>query len=95
MSRHVLRVHHDRDGQSRCGLGAQLTADENAVTCGICLDRLAGIHYPPHGYQQADVKPCGTAAAYRRHLRRQGAPVRCESCLKAEQRRNEDRRLAA
>lgn len=37
-----------------------------------------------------EVKPCGTAAAYRRHKRR-GEPA-CEDCLAAEARRAEDQR---
>lgn len=44
---------------------------------------------PAPGYRWADVKPCGTPAAARRHLRRGEPP--CESCRQAEARRQQDR----
>jgi hypothetical protein len=37
-----------------------------------------------------DLKPCGTIAAYRRHLRHGEPP--CESCLEAQRRANADER---
>jgi hypothetical protein len=88
------RVHLDRDGRARCGQGAQLTASQEDVTCMKCADLIDGIHTlqvtRPSGYQWLDVKACGTPAAYRRHLRLQGKPVRCETCLQGERRRAQD-----
>lgn len=82
-------VHFDRDGRARCGQrNALLTAELDEVTCRACLNLLNGTHHVEVHW--ADPKPCGTEAAYRRHLRREGAPVRCEPCLQAERRRNED-----
>lgn len=40
-------------------------------------------------WRHADLKPCGTLAAYRRHLRHDEQP--CESCLQAGRRDWEDR----
>jgi hypothetical protein len=40
-------------------------------------------------WNDLDVKPCGTPAAYRRHLRHGERP--CESCRQAERRRQQDR----
>ena len=91
-------VHFDRDGRARCGnpQAREVTADRQQVTCGICLNLLNGTHGTqvnrPNGYQWLDVKPCCTPAAYRRHLRREGKPVRCESCLQAERRKHDDRK---
>jgi hypothetical protein len=85
----VSAVHLEHDGRPACHTPAQvtLTTDRDEATCRNCLSR-----YRPVGYQWPDVKPCGTTAAYRRHLRRHGAPVRCETCLQAERRRWEDRK---
>lgn len=81
------RQHLDRDGRARCGAATpRLTADEDAVTCGNCLDLLAGVYRL--GRTIADPKPCGTNAAYRRHLRH-GEPA-CESCRQANARRTTD-----
>lgn len=41
------------------------------------------------GQRWADVKPCGTFAAYRRHLRHGEQP--CESCRQASVRVSQDR----
>lgn len=59
-------VHHDRDGKPRCGnspkTGApRLVTDLALVTCKACI-------------RKADLKPCGTRAAYNRHLAN-GEPV--------------------
>lgn len=88
-------IHLNQDGAARCGnKGARLFAvkDEYA-TCRTCLNLLDGTHHV--GVHWADPEPCGTVAGYRRHLRRNGAPVRCESCLAAERRRRDDWRRAA
>lgn len=93
MSAWEVGVHSERDGRARCGhpRAREVSADREAVTCQMCLNLLDGGHGSHGGgYQWADVKPCGTTAAYRRHLRRDGKPVRCESCLQAERRRNAD-----
>jgi hypothetical protein len=86
------KVHSDRDGRARCGHPAarEVSADREQVTCGMCLNLLAGVH--GIGNRKADPEPCGTPGAYRRHLRQQGAPVRCETCLQGERRRQYDRR---
>jgi hypothetical protein len=85
-------VHLERDGRARCGNRAarQFTADREQVTCRYCANLLDGTHHV--GVYHWDVEPCGTAAAYRRHLRREGTPVRCEPCLAAERREGEDKR---
>jgi hypothetical protein len=84
-------VHLDRDGRTRCGQPSTLlAADGDEVTCKTCLNLLAGTHHV--GVYDWEPKPCGTAAAYRRHLRREGAPVTCEPCLAAERREGEDKR---
>ncbi len=85
------RVHADKDGRPRCGRGEQypVTSDETAVTCGMCLNLLAGVHGV--GNRRADVRPCGTSAAYQRHRRREGIPVLCRTCLQGERRRGTDR----
>ncbi len=44
---------------------------------------------PGTRWDWAAVKPCGTLAAYRRHLRRGEPP--CESCRQANSRANDDR----
>jgi hypothetical protein len=82
------RVHYDRDGRARCGRphGVRLTPDETAVTCDFCLNLLAGVH--AIGNRQPDSEH-GTRARYRWHLRHEGPPVRCESCLQAERRRSD------
>jgi hypothetical protein len=91
-----IKVHLDQDGRARCGhpQAREVTADRGQVTCGTCAALLDGTQVlqvnRPSGYQWADVKPCGTAAAYRRHLRRNGKPVRCETCLQAERRKYQD-----
>jgi hypothetical protein len=36
------------------------------------------------------LRPHGTAAAYRRHLRREGKPVRCPVCLEGEALRQQE-----
>jgi hypothetical protein len=41
-------------------------------------------------WRWADVKPCGTASAYRRHLRH--GEKACFSCRQAEARRRQDAR---
>lgn len=98
MSAWENKVHSGRDGRARCGhpQAREVTADRGQVTCATCAALLDGTHplqfVQPSGYEWADVKPCGTAAAYRRHLRRQGKPVRCESCLQAERRKYQDSR---
>ncbi len=33
--------------------------------------------------QTRQLEPCGTVAAYRRHLRNEGKPVTCAACLQA------------
>jgi hypothetical protein len=88
-------VHLERDGRARCGnrAASQLTDDPEAVTCGMCANLLDGTHHL--GVHWADPEPCGSPAAYRRHLRREGAPVRCQACLAAERRRRDDWRRAA
>lgn len=93
----AIAVHFDRDGTARCGnpRAKHLTAVGEDVTCRSCAGILAGTFGGPGGTGGRpwyDVKPCGTPAAYRRHLRREGKPVRCLTCLRAEARRNEDRR---
>lgn len=37
-----------------------------------------------------DLAPCGTVAAYRRHLRHTGAPVACDACRAANARLTAD-----
>jgi hypothetical protein len=89
VSTREIKVHSDRDGRARCGQprAREVSADREQVTCVMCLNLLDGAHGSHHGgYQWADVKPCGTTAAYRRHLRRQGTPVRCEACRQANRR---------
>jgi hypothetical protein len=86
-------VHFDRDGNGlspRCGNRdwSQMTSDEAGVDCLTCLNLMAGVHGT--GNRKADPEPCGTPAAYRRHLRHDGKPVRCERCLKAESSRGRD-----
>lgn len=89
MSAAEPRVHLERDGRARCGKqNVLLTAGQGEATCKACLNLLAGTHHVEVHW--ADPKPCGTEAAYRRHLRREGAPVRCEPCLKALRRKNDD-----
>ncbi|HEY1705923.1 MAG TPA: hypothetical protein VGG75_40080 [Trebonia sp.] len=90
MSAWEVKVHSDRDGRARCGhpRAREVTADHGAVTCQMCLNLLDGTHGA--GNRRHDVKPCGTTAAYRRHLRHQGKPVRCETCLQAERRKGAD-----
>lgn len=82
------KVHLDRDGRARCGhpRAGLFAVVESAATCGRCLDIAAGVSYG--GIQPLDMKPHGTRARYRRHLRDEGKPVRCEPCLQAERRRN-------
>jgi hypothetical protein len=86
----MTAVHFDRDGRARCGTRGwlQLTTAEDDVECRTCLNLIAGVHGV--GNRKADPEPCGTPAAYRRHLRNEGKPVRCLSCLQAEARRNRD-----
>jgi hypothetical protein len=99
MSTREIRVHSDRDGQPRCGQprAREVTADRQQVTCATCVNLLNGTHGTQvnrpssNQWSDLDLKPCGTTAAYRRHLRRQGKPVRCESCLQGERRRVADR----
>lgn len=98
MSTREIRVHSDRDGRARCGepRAREVTADREQVTCLACDSILSGTHGTQvsrpvsHQWSDLDVKPCGTTAAYRRHLRRQGKPVRCEPCLQAERRKYQD-----
>lgn len=96
MSTREIRVHSDRDGRARCGepRAREVTADREQVTCLACGSLADGTHplqvIRPSGYQWADVKPCGTTAAYQRHRRREGIPVRCGTCLQAERRRVAD-----
>jgi len=91
MSNHKTpRVHLDQGGRARCGNpGASLTGPEEEVTCARCIAIMNGTYGV--GHHQTD-SPHGSAARYRWHLRHQGKPVRCESCLQAERRRNQDRR---
>jgi hypothetical protein len=84
-----MKAHFDRDDRARCGTpGARLAAPGEDVTCLTCLNLMAGVHGT--GNRKADPKGCGTPAAYRRHLRHNGKPVRCERCLKAESTRGRD-----
>jgi hypothetical protein len=95
-----IKVHFSQDGRPRCGLhwARELSADREQVTCGICANLLNGTHGTqvnrPSGYLWLDVRPCGTRAAYRRHLRRTGKPVTCEKCLAAEARKGDDAQAA-
>jgi hypothetical protein len=84
-------VHFNRNGRPRCGARPRvpLLADgESGVTCGHCTAHLNGTYGV--GNRWCDPKACGTPAAYRRHLRHDGKPVRCEACLKAESERGRD-----
>ena len=80
----IKKTHFDRDGHPVCGNHLfgntpQLTGDRGHVDCERCLSILGFGRY-----QWSDVKPCGTRAAYRRHLRR--GEKACTSCLQAERR---------
>ena len=89
MSNHKTpRVHASKDGRPLCGRleKYQSTDDETAVTCEFCLNLLAGVH--GLGNLRSDVRPCGTAAAIRRHQRR-GERID-ETCRQAEKRRQAD-----
>lgn len=90
----MTAVHFDRDGSGlspRCGHPGhlELTSEEAGVTCVMCLNLMAGTHGV--GNRRADLKPCGTTAAYRRHLRHDGKPVRCRTCLQGLRRDSADR----
>jgi hypothetical protein len=90
----VSKVHLDRDGSARCNsrpvpADLRLTADESEVTCLRCLSPMRGGR-SNFGKYWADVKPCGTPAAYRRELRH-GGPA-CEGCRQAAARDSADRR---
>jgi hypothetical protein len=80
------------DLAARCGIRnwSALTYMTENVTCLMCRNLIAGTH--GLGNRRTDVKPCGTTAAYRRHVRHGEAP--CESCLQAERRKYEDYRKA-
>jgi hypothetical protein len=83
------KVHYDRDGRARCGRrNPVLTRTKRKVTCRTCRNILAGTH--GIGNRQPDNDWCGTTARYRWHLRHEGKPVRCESCLQAERRQTQD-----
>jgi hypothetical protein len=96
MSTQPLRKHLDKDGMPACRrLGPRraplLVSDPEAVTCQRCLGS-------PSGWQWSYVEPCGTLAAYRRHLRHDEKP--CGACaranrLAAAERRAARKRLAA
>lgn len=93
------RAHQAAGGKPRCGnRGTLLAGDDGEVTCKACLGFMNGTRVRPPstlGRVQADVEPCGTHAAYQRHRRREGKPVRCEECLAGERRRNQDRAEAS
>lgn len=88
-----VKVHLDAGGGPRCGQGTKLAAPGEEVTCQGCLNLAAGTHHL--GVHANEPAPCGTPAAYRRHLRREGAPVQCEQCLAAEARRSTDKAATA
>ena len=85
-------LHLDTGSGPRCGhpRAAYLTAEENAVTCGACLQRLAGGNTLGLRHPDWQLRPHGTAAAARRHYRR-GERL-CESCRQYEIRRHAQRR---
>jgi hypothetical protein len=84
-----MKAHFDRDSRARCGkAGAQLADDKSGVTCLRCLALLNGTYNA--GIRWYDVKPCGTSAAYRRHLRH-GERID-ESCRQANVRDTADRK---
>lgn len=61
-------------GGARCGnRGAALFGAPGEVTCRQCLGRYS---------RWADVRPCGTLAAYRRHYRHGEQP--CRQCRQAD-----------
>lgn len=84
------KVHLDRDGRSRCGVGnARVTADLDGVTCQNCRSLNAGIL---NVGRRTAKEPCGTAAAYRRHYRK-GEPID-QACRAAETTRTAQARAA-
>jgi hypothetical protein len=84
-------VHLGTGNGPRCGHPHAVCLDgvEAAVTCLDCLSLIAGTYHAGSRWHWADVKPCGTTAAYRRHLRH--GERACESCLQAERRDWQDR----
>lgn len=95
-----LKVHLGRDGKSRCGYGQLTSTDRAAVTCQRCLAIEAGTYGQQaapvglHTLEWWQLQPCGTAAAYKRHLRKDGKPVRCPRCLEGERVRTSERERA-
>lgn len=93
------KVHQAVDGKPRCGgKSTELAAADDQVTCKTCLNFMHGTHVNPpssKGRVRADPEPCGTHAAYQRHRRREGKPVRCKECLAGERRRSQDRAEAS
>lgn len=85
----AARVHFGLLTGPRCGIRnwMAITGTEANVTCKRCLDLLNGTYHV--GTRRIDVKPCGTPAAYRRHLRR-GEPAD-ETCLQGQRRISADR----
>ena len=84
MKTFAFAVHLDTGDGPRCGQrrAAYLSTEENAVTCGPCLELTAGTYRL--GSRWTDTRPHGTTAAYRRHYRHGGKP--CEACRQAEAR---------
>jgi hypothetical protein len=83
---HVIKAHFDKDGAAACGMHRRIEAlllvsDPEDVTCARCLG---------HWRDWAALRPCGTLAAYRRHLRHSEKP--CEPCAQANRRDWADRR---
>lgn len=58
------------------------TSNPDKVTCQYCRGEV----------RRADVKPCGTSAAYKRHYRHGEKP--CEACRQANIRDTADRKAA-
>jgi len=86
-------IHLDTGDGPRCGhlYPFGLTCSPEAVTCGCCLNIMAG--GLAHPLQDWQLRPHGTLAAYRRH-QRLGTPL-CEACRQAKTRDNADRRRRA
>ena len=82
------KTHLDKDGAAMCGMCRRiapllLASDPGDVTCNRCLGNWR---------DWADLKPFGTLAAYRRHLRHSEKP--CDACARANRRAWADRRTA-
>lgn len=85
LNEHIRLLHGQ--GLTDRAIGRALNLERSGVGVRRREMGLQAHHAPEH-----DIKPCGTTAAYRRHLRK-GEPA-CEQCRQAEAQRRREHRLS-